>query len=73
MKFKVHMVLFWDEEGFSTVCGINDGCSRAFYDCTSNLASFGNTNDTTCKRCLAKYKKMVTAHDKLLEELHTSI
>jgi len=69
MAFKTHMVLFADNEGFTTLCGITDGCSEAFYDSPDNLAEFGDEKNTTCKKCLPKFKKMLTKHDKEVAEL----
>lgn len=44
MPFKIHMV-FWAQigEGFSTVCGINDGCSEEFLE-NAELVAFGHKN-----------------------------
>lgn len=49
-------------EGFSTVCGINDGCSEKFLD-ADVLVDFGNQNETTCKKCLTKFLELLTKHD----------
>ena len=64
MEFKVHMVFYSDEESFSTLCGIDNGCSERFYEnCGRYLVEFGNDKKTTCKKCLSRFKKMVTKHD----------
>ena len=64
MTFKVHMVLFADEESFSTLCGIDDGCSETFYENVGRyVVEFGNDKKTTCKRCLARFGKMLASHD----------
>jgi len=58
------MVLFYDEESFSTLCGIDDGCSEAFYENIGrHVVEFGNDKKTTCKKCLARFSKMLTSHD----------
>jgi hypothetical protein len=64
MAFKIHMCLFADEESFSTLCGIDDGCSEKFYECFGKyVVSFGNDKKTTCKKCLARFSKMLAKHD----------
>lgn len=65
MAFKVHMVLFSDEESFSTLCGIDDGCSEKFYEnCGRHLVEFGNEKKTTCKKCSQMFTQILTKHDK---------
>lgn len=61
---KSHMVI-WAQfgEGFLTVCGIDDGCSEHFYE-NAELVDFGNEKETTCKKCLAGFKRLLTKHDK---------
>lgn len=62
MTFKTHMILLSDQEGFTTVCGIDDGCSDKFKD-TAEFSSFGDGVKTTCKKCLQRFAKMLTNHD----------
>jgi hypothetical protein len=62
MSFKSHMILFSDQEGFTTVCGIDDGCSDNFKD-TAKFSNFGDEAKTTCKKCLQRFRKMLTNHD----------
>lgn len=58
------MTLFCSEESFSTVCGIDDGCSEVFYENFGKyVVDFGREDKTTCKHCLARYKKMLDQHD----------
>lgn len=69
-QFKTHMVFFHDEESFSTLCGINDGCSEAFYENVGEcVIEFGDVKKTTCKKCLKKYEKMIKQHEAELAEL----
>jgi len=63
--FKIHMVLFAETfEGFSTVCGINDGCSAEFYD-SATLVDFGDVAKTSCKNCLRRFKKLEAKENEL--------
>ena len=63
MAFKAHMVI-WAQigEGFRTVCGIDDGSSDQFQE-NAEMCDFGDESRTTCKKCLAAFKKMLTKHD----------
>lgn len=70
MAFKVHMVFYSDEESFSTLCGINEGCSEAFYEnWGKHMVAFGNDKKTTCKKCLSRFRKKIAAHDAELAAL----
>lgn len=62
MAFKTHMILLSDQEGFTTVCGIDDGCSDNFKD-TAKFSNFGDERKTTCKKCLQRFTRMLTNHD----------
>lgn len=62
MKFKIHMILLSDQEGFTTVCGIDDGCSESFKN-DAKFSYFGDSRKTTCKKCLKRFAKMITSHD----------
>jgi len=48
--FKKHMVLIADNEGFTTLCGINEEASEAFID-QDTLVEYGRTDETTCAHC----------------------
>lgn len=63
MAFKKHIALFWDEDSFITLCGINEGCSEQFYDDPHNLVEFSNYGQATCKKCLSRFDKMLAEHD----------
>ena len=68
MKYKSHMII-WAErgEGFGTVCGINDASTPEFQE-KAELVDFGDTEKTTCKRCLSRFEKMLTDHDRQVIE-----
>lgn len=68
-EFKRHMLLRADEDSFLTLCGIDEGCSEAFYDSADTTVCFGNEAGTTCKRCLAKFKKLLAAEEQRVVEL----
>lgn len=73
MKFKIHMTLFADEESFYTLCGIDEGCSERFYEnIDRNVVSFGDDKKTTCKKCLRRFEKMLSEHDKQVAALSNS-
>ena len=61
------MIFIADLEGFVTLCGINETCSEAFYDDPDNLVEFGNEKATTCKVCLAAFRRQLKEHEKQLE------
>jgi len=54
MAFKTHMILTADNDGFQTLCGIDEGCSEAFFD-ENPLVEYANRKATTCKICLRKW------------------
>jgi protein-arginine kinase activator protein McsA len=84
MAFKIHMILLSDQEGFTTVCGIDDGCSDKFKDTaefsngiayprkTMTFSDFGDERKTTCKKCLQRFTRMLTSHDIEVAELSHS-
>lgn len=67
--FKTHMVRYADNDGFRTMCGIDDSCSEDFYYTAGNIVQFGRESETTCKRCLASYRKEMGKHKKRIAEL----
>ena len=45
-----------DNDGFETLCGIDDGCSEEFFE-QSPMVKYADKKHTTCKRCLLKWEK----------------
>ena len=54
--FKSHMVLFGDEESFTTMCGITEDSSEAFWD-KALLFDYMDNGHVNCKRCLKVFKQ----------------
>jgi hypothetical protein len=67
MNFKTHMIAFADSESFTTLCGIQDDCSEKFND-ANPLVPFGYEKETTCKKCISKYKKSLQREQELEQE-----
>ena len=62
-KFKTHMIKYADTESFTTMCGIDDGCSEDFWLDETTLIEFGNISKCTCKKCIAIYNKRLEQHE----------
>lgn len=52
--FKSHMIMFGDEDGFMTFCGIDDSASERFYE-KAELNEYFDNEDVNCKKCLKGY------------------
>ena len=66
--FKKHMVLIADIDGFTTLCGINDGASEAFLD-QDTLVEYGRSDETTCAHCKRIFQHHLDQEEASIKEL----
>ena len=69
--FKKHMVLIADNEGFTTLCGINDGASEAFLD-QDTLVEYGRTDETTCAHCKRIFQRQLEHEVKEIQKFENT-
>jgi len=67
------MLLYQDDEGFSTLCGITEACSDNFFEDYNSRVSYGDEQNTTCKRCLLKWEREKLEIDEILAEFERMV